>query len=237
MKCPVRTNFDQIFSAISFAIDFLAQLYPFRWSRRPSSTTQVSVRGYSTLHTMHGAVALSAPLVASRARLGGRVTVSRAKATKAAVRTADVSPSSSSRRVMTRLRASVETPETASSEAEEAWNEDDIDSIERFHKVAPSNDYQAEVVERVEEKERVNKLIDNGTQRIFDRIKEDLNWYIKKEEHIVMRRQEVAEIDRQQAKQELHEEESRGSSYSGSSEGSYYSSEDGYSQESDYENE
>ena len=79
---------------------------------------------------MHGAVALSAPLVASRARLGGRVTVSRARATKAAVRTADVRPSSSSRRVMTRLRASVETTETASSEAEEAWNEDDIDNIE-----------------------------------------------------------------------------------------------------------
>ena len=79
---------------------------------------------------MHGAVALSAPLVASRARLGGRVTVSRAKATKAAVRTADVRSSSSSRRVMTRLRASVETTETASSEAEEAWNEDDIDNIE-----------------------------------------------------------------------------------------------------------
>ena len=74
---------------------------------------------------MHGAVALSAPLVASRARLGGRVTVSRARATKAVV-----GPSSSSRRVMTRLRASVETPETASSEAEEAWNEDDIDNIE-----------------------------------------------------------------------------------------------------------
>ena len=79
---------------------------------------------------MHGAVALSAPLAASRARLGGRVTVSRARATKAAVRTADVRPSSSSRRVMTRLRASVETTETASSEAEEAWNEDDIDNIE-----------------------------------------------------------------------------------------------------------
>ena len=79
---------------------------------------------------MHGAVALSAPLVASRARLGGRVTVSRARATKAAVRTADVRSSSSSRRVMTRLRASVETTETASSEAEEAWNEDDIDNIE-----------------------------------------------------------------------------------------------------------
>ena len=79
---------------------------------------------------MHGAVALSAPLVASRARLGGRVSSSRARATKAAVRTADVRPSSSSRRVMTRLRASVETTETASSEAEEAWNEDDIDSIE-----------------------------------------------------------------------------------------------------------
>ena len=31
---------------------------------------------------------------------------------------------------MTRLRASVETTETASSEAEEAWNEDDIDNIE-----------------------------------------------------------------------------------------------------------
>ena len=74
---------------------------------------------------MHGAVALSAPLVASRARLGGRVTSSRARATKAVV------SSSSSRRVMmTRLRASVETPETASSEAEEAWNEDDIDNIE-----------------------------------------------------------------------------------------------------------
>jgi len=79
---------------------------------------------------MHGAVALSAPLVASRARLGGRVSSSRARATKAAVRTADVRPSSSSRRVMTRLRASVETTETASSEAEEAWNEDDIDNIE-----------------------------------------------------------------------------------------------------------
>ena len=79
---------------------------------------------------MHGAVALSAPLVASRARLGGRVTSSRARATKAVVRTADVRPSSSSRRVMTRLRASVETTETASSEAEEAWNEDDIDNIE-----------------------------------------------------------------------------------------------------------
>ena len=79
---------------------------------------------------MHGAVALSAPLAASRARLGGRVTVSRARATKAAVRTADVRSSSSSRRVMTRLRASVETTETASSEAEEAWNEDDIDNIE-----------------------------------------------------------------------------------------------------------
>ena len=79
---------------------------------------------------MHGAVALSAPLAASRARLCGRVTVSRARATKAAVRTADVRSSSSSRRVMTRLRASVETTETASSEAEEAWNEDDIDNIE-----------------------------------------------------------------------------------------------------------